>query len=331
MAYEKQIWENLPSTNTPISADRLNHMEEGIYEAWGHGGGGGGDTLPIGVILPLSSDTIPEGYLLCDGSEISRTTYSTLFSVIGTTYGVGDGSTTFNLPNLNGRVPVGQDSDDSDFDTLGETGGSKYLQAHKHSVEWSISDGNVENRVRLGSQSGGSGTGAYGYAINDNIDVQTGNSGNLQPYLVVKYIIKALNAQSGEIRSESLPVGTELDYDGETVPTGWEQVDDVPVYSTTETKCGTWIGGEPIYRKVINFTNTSTDWQTIDTINNIDEIIRLNGYVYDSGDNKTAIPSYGNDSVQFYIDTSGNIRKKSTSYYSNKTGMIILEYTKTTD
>jgi hypothetical protein len=90
------------------------------------------------------------------------------------------------LEDTKGRVTVALDSEDTDFDTINETGGSKYIQAHKHSVEWSVSDGNAENRVRLGSQSGGSGTGAYGYAINDNINVQTGNSGNLQPYIVVK-------------------------------------------------------------------------------------------------------------------------------------------------
>jgi hypothetical protein len=55
---------------------------------------------PTGTILTISSTTIPEGYLAADGSEVSRTTYAALFSVIGTQYGDGDGSTTFNLPNL---------------------------------------------------------------------------------------------------------------------------------------------------------------------------------------------------------------------------------------
>ena len=54
---------------------------------------------PTGTIIIWPSSTTPSGYLLCDGSAISRTTYSALFSVIGTTYGVGDGSSTFNLPN----------------------------------------------------------------------------------------------------------------------------------------------------------------------------------------------------------------------------------------
>lgn len=61
----------------------------------------------VGLILPFAGLVIPEGFLLCDGSLVSRTTYDALFYEIGTTYGAGDGSTTFGLPNLNGRVPLG--------------------------------------------------------------------------------------------------------------------------------------------------------------------------------------------------------------------------------
>ena len=56
---------------------------------------------PTGSIIAFAGNTLPNGYLLCDGSNVSRTTYKKLFAVIGTTYGSGDGSTTFNLPNLN--------------------------------------------------------------------------------------------------------------------------------------------------------------------------------------------------------------------------------------
>jgi microcystin-dependent protein len=61
----------------------------------------------IGNIIAFSGNTIPEGYLECDGSAVSRDEYPDLFSVIGTSYGAGDGSTTFNLPNLSGRVALG--------------------------------------------------------------------------------------------------------------------------------------------------------------------------------------------------------------------------------
>lgn len=81
--------------------------------------------IPSGVINMWSTTTAPTGWLICDGTTVSRTTYAALFAVISTTYGVGDGSTTFALPNLKGKVPVGRDSADASFDTMGELGGAK--------------------------------------------------------------------------------------------------------------------------------------------------------------------------------------------------------------
>lgn len=86
---------------------------------------GGGSSSPAGSITQYAGSSAPTGWLLCDGSAVSRTTYSDLFSLISTTYGVGDGSTTFNLPDLKGKIPVGYNSSDGDFDALGETGGAK--------------------------------------------------------------------------------------------------------------------------------------------------------------------------------------------------------------
>ena len=84
-----------------------------------------GDTLPIGSITAYGKETAPANWLICDGSAVSRTAYADLFAVIGTKYGEGDGSTTFNLPNLKGRVPVGLDGSDTDFKPIGKTGGEK--------------------------------------------------------------------------------------------------------------------------------------------------------------------------------------------------------------
>lgn len=62
---------------------------------------------PTGSYILFAGKTVPDGYLLCNGAAVSRTTYAKLFAVIGTTYGAGDGSTTFNLPDLNERFLQG--------------------------------------------------------------------------------------------------------------------------------------------------------------------------------------------------------------------------------
>jgi len=97
----------------------------------------GGTSFPVGSIIQFAGDTAPAGWLMCDGSLKNALNYGVLYSVIGTTYGVGEsepgfgegpieeGGDTFRVPNLNGRVPVGRNNNDSDFNSLGETGGKK--------------------------------------------------------------------------------------------------------------------------------------------------------------------------------------------------------------
>lgn len=86
--------------------------------------------IPIGAVVPYAGSTAPTGWLLCYGQAVSRSTYATLFGIISTTYGTGDGSTTFNVPDLRGRVVAGLDnmggSDAGRLDwanTLGTAGG----------------------------------------------------------------------------------------------------------------------------------------------------------------------------------------------------------------
>lgn len=84
--------------------------------------GSSGLYIPVGMIMPWSKGTTPSGFLVCDGSAISRVDYAALFEAIGTTHGVGDGSTTFNVPDLRGRLPVGDDNGVTY--TVADTGGS---------------------------------------------------------------------------------------------------------------------------------------------------------------------------------------------------------------
>ncbi len=91
--------------------------------------------MPVGSVSIYSGSTSPSGWLLCDGSAISRSTYSRLFAIVGTTYGTGNGTTTFNLPNLQERLPLGKGGSTN----LGNTGGSNtvtlsvdQLPSHTH-------------------------------------------------------------------------------------------------------------------------------------------------------------------------------------------------------
>ena len=93
--------------------------------------------VPTGWIAQYAGPTAPSGYLLCDGTAVSRTTYATLFALVGTTFGIGNGTTTFNLPNLKGRVPIGLDAAEAAYNTMGETGGVRdaVVVTHDHSTD----------------------------------------------------------------------------------------------------------------------------------------------------------------------------------------------------
>lgn len=80
--------------------------------------------IPPGLVLPYGGTSAPAGWLLCNGAAVSRTTYAALFAIVGTTFGTGDGSTTFNLPDMRGKYPFGMDTSGTG-NTLGGTFGTK--------------------------------------------------------------------------------------------------------------------------------------------------------------------------------------------------------------
>lgn len=106
---------------------------------------GSAGAVPIGVVNPFAGATAPSGWLLCFGQTISRTQYSALFAVLSTTYGAGDGSTTFALPDMRGRAVAGKDDMGGSAasritaavtgvsgTTLGNAGGDQRVHAHSH-------------------------------------------------------------------------------------------------------------------------------------------------------------------------------------------------------
>ena len=164
---------------------------------------------PIATILAYAGSEAPNGYLLCRGQAVSRTTYSLLFNVIGTQYGAGDGSSTFNLPDLQGKVIAGLDIVDSDFNVLGKTGGSKSVQLTKnqlpkiygrmvmHGGEASTNiagvSGDFSTSLNNNKYKNG-GTEGSGANSKGDIILNVGNNEaheNKQPYNTLNYIIKA--------------------------------------------------------------------------------------------------------------------------------------------
>lgn len=166
-------------------------------------------SVPTGVMLDYAgAGSVPDGYLLCDGSNVSRTTYAALFAVLGETWGVGDGATTFGLPDSRRRVSVGSGGTGTATldDTVGSTGGEEAHTltadeapvmsaassgAHTHNITSSTSTSGTgaalaESSTADSNRSTGS-SGAHTHTVNSG----GGGSHNvMQPSYVVQKIIK---------------------------------------------------------------------------------------------------------------------------------------------
>lgn len=162
---------------------------------------------PSGNITATARTTAPPGWLICDGAAVSRTTYAALYTAIGTRFGTGDGTTTFNLPNLKGRVIAGVDATQTEFDVSGEVGGAKThtlsineMPAHDHdfnghTYSWGAL-GNISFTNNPEAKAGAAvGNGLHTYQDTDGWSDTLAKGGgtahnNLQPYMAMHYIIK---------------------------------------------------------------------------------------------------------------------------------------------
>jgi microcystin-dependent protein len=193
------------------------------------GAPGRDSALPIGSIFAFAGTSGPAGYMLCDGAELSRTVYSELFTAIGTTYGAGNGTTTFNIPNIKGRVIAGRDGAQNEFSTIGQLGGEKThtltvaeLPAHGHSTvgttSQSVSAGDYvfeAGQYLMTTSAPYTGSTISSITLESGVTVQPTGDGvphnNLQPYVVMNYFIKydsppADGGATGVVRTLSLPV-----------------------------------------------------------------------------------------------------------------------------
>ena len=165
--------------------------------------------IPTATIVPWSDSSVPTGFLECNGAAVSRSTYATLFGIIGTTYGSGDGSTTFNVPDLQDNVAVGKSGTKSLASTggantvtsTGNVGGSTanatlstpQLAPHSHPGGGAIggrsSNPGAPPGINEPSGTGGAGGGG-GHAHNMSANFSGDATSVVQPYLTVIYIIK---------------------------------------------------------------------------------------------------------------------------------------------
>ena len=163
--------------------------------------------IPTATIVPWSDSSVPSGFLECNGAAVSRSTYSALFAIVGTTYGAGDGSSTFNVPDLQDNVAMGKSGTKALASTggantvtsTGNVGGSTanasittgQLAAHTHGCAVrgpQASSGPGKTEAINGSTSS---TGSdEGHSHNMSANFAGDATSVLQPYLAIIYIIK---------------------------------------------------------------------------------------------------------------------------------------------
>ena len=157
-------------------------------------------TPPTGSITMFAGSSAPSGWLICDGTELSRETYSSLFSIVGTIYGSGNNTTTFNLPNLKGKVPAGLDVSQTEFNSLGQNGGAKThtlttteMPSHTHTQDAHSHTGSADtagSHSHTGTTDGGgghdhgdiasSGSHDHSYSYGNTVARATGTTSGLQ-------------------------------------------------------------------------------------------------------------------------------------------------------
>ena len=179
--------------------------------------------MPIGVVVPFAGSTSPAGWLLCFGQTVSRTTYAGLFATIGTTWGSGDGSTTFGLPDLRGRAVAGKDDMGGSAanrltaagsgitgTTLGTSGGTEthtlitsQMPSHTHTQD--AHGHNIQRSNSAATSVGADASALYrpqqstgaSYVDTQSTTATNQNTGgggahqNTQPTIILNYIIKA--------------------------------------------------------------------------------------------------------------------------------------------
>ncbi len=338
---EKIDFKNLPDKTTPINAANLNKMQDNTEKAIDKalegytpsGGGSGGDTLPIGAILPFSSDTIPNGWLLCDGSVIEQEDYPELFEVLAGNYGIISREE-IRLPDLRGKVTVGKDSTDADFDTLGNTGGEKThtltvneMPKHSHNFQFDQTEGSNITAVKVGTNN------TYGKATSETGGDQPHN--NLQPYIVTNYIIKAKMTivTNGEVIQQNGIPSTDNVYSAKAIDNKLK----TNITTGQEVATNEYIDGKRVYKRNISAIGENSSGTTL-TLSNINfdfsEIWIDESNSFISSESETLSINWyfaPEDYCRLWIGKNTKIiRYRTGGNLSGRTFNIMLKYTKNT-
>lgn len=301
------------SGKAPANAQNLNHLEDGIKNLENyvlkHSGssGGGGGSEPVGTVKAYAGTTIPDGYLMCDGSQVLKTDYGELFAVLGTAFNLSSDtdSTKFRLPDLRGRVIVGVGSFDTTHSfTLAKTGGE---YEHLLTLQELPNDNVCFSQSGSGNFIASYTTTHNGAFSADEIVGQPHN--NTQPYLALKYIIKA-------VKTTTLGAETEnnLESDSTTNAPTVHAVNQIKhenlVISGSPARCGYKIDEKDVYVKRIKIqslpsqANQETSYDVGLNLSQID-VINLTG-VAKSNTVTFPLPFVSNNQIIVYLNQSTN-------------------------
>ena len=285
-------------TRTSDSSVYKTYVYKQVWSTSAVAGYAGG--LPVGTSLDGYWSIPPDGYLYEDGRAVSRTVYADLFAVIGTTFGAGDGSTTFNLPDSRGRTAINISSSDTEFDVLGEKTGieevaltANQIPAHTHTGTTGSANAISYRIVHQAGTSrsstqfvGWTGSGGYGDSTNSSYqsamhthDFTTNSTGggsahtNVQPSIVKMSVIKYKKPVNG---LSNLPAGISIRGYWSSAPDEYLDEDGSAVsrtaYSELLGAIGTNFGvgnGSTTFnlpdsrgRTVVNLDSTDTDFNT---------------------------------------------------------------------
>lgn len=251
---------------------------------------------PIGAIQSYGGETAPAGWLICDGSTVSRTEYAELFAVIGINFGVGDGETTFGIPDLRECVPVGAGKNIT-----------KSIATHDRYDLGQFKDDalGTHNHPLVSVTTATFNTAGVPVGIGNN---NTPTSATHGKQLGVNYIIKAKQ------------IGMPTDF----VSAVGDIVVDKNTYSTSETIVGKWIDGKPIYRRCFSGSGRLSSFSA--TLTNADII--TNSFCTIKAPTQIMGGLYP---LGLSFNSSTGVIVGSDDYPSSTYYHVIVEYTKTTD